>query len=302
MTTAIFLLTAVVVLLVLYRLAVWGGSKVILRSYRRTPARVRSEFGYEHPDDFNLSNEPISVEVEPGMVLKGWVMRTSTPRRGLLIHLHGIWDSCRPRLPLAARMIPQGFDCVFYDSRGNGESGGRYCTYGQKEKHDLIKVINHVGDRGIDTSTIVLVGHSMGAATAVYAADCEPRIKGLVLEACYRDLPTAISDYARVFVPFLPTFIIRGSTRIAMARGDFDPYMLSPLQVMPRLKQPALIVQGTADRRIKPKYARELFAEKPEPKELYFIEGARHGRLPFEGGETYAAKLDSWLCSHFPVH
>jgi fermentation-respiration switch protein FrsA (DUF1100 family) len=70
---------------------------------------------------------------------------------------------------------------------------------------------------------------------------------------------------------------------------------------MPRLLQPILFVQGTSDRRIKPHYAEELFAAKPEPKELFFVEGARHGRLPFQGGLAYAAKLESWLCAHMPV-
>jgi len=301
MNSAIAVLVALVVLYLLYRVAIWGGSKVILRSYRRPPSKVRSEFGYEHPDDFQLASEELAVEVEPGMVLRGWLMRSSAPRRGLLIHLHGIWDSCRPRLPLAARMIPHGFDCVFYDSRGNGESGGRYCTYGLKEKYDLIKVIDTVAAMGVDTERIAIVGHSMGAATAVYATELEPRIKGVVLEACYRDLPTAIFDYARVFVPFLPRLIIRGATEIAMLKGDFNPYELSPLDAMPNLTIPALIVQGTADVRIKPQYANELYDAKPEPKELYFIEGARHGRLPFEGGEPYLAKLKAWLCEQFPI-
>ena len=301
MTSLAIWLTVPVLFYLLYRAAIWGGSKVILRSYRRPPSKVRSEFGYEHPDDLNIPNEALAVEVEPGIVLTGWLMRSTAPPRGLLVHLHGIWDSCRPRLPLAARMLPHGFDCVFYDSRGNGESGGRYCTYGLKEKFDLIKVIDAVAAMGVDTSRIALVGHSMGGATAVYASEIDPRIKALVLEACYRDLPSAIFDYARVFVPFLPRFIIQGSTRIAMAKGEFNPDELSPLKAMPQIEIPALVVQGTRDVRIKPHYARELFDAKPEPKELCMIEGARHGRLAFEGGEAYMARLEAWLCEQFPI-
>jgi len=301
MSTALYLLAAAIILYGLYRLAISWGSWGILRSYRRPPRRVKSEFGYDSPEDFNLACESLKVPVAPDIILDGWLFRTNKPRRGVLVHLHGIWDSRRPRLPLAARMVLHGFDCVFYDSRGNGESGGRYCTYGQEEKHDFIKVLDHIQNLGIDTSRVAIVGHSMGAATAVYAAEIESRIKALVLEACYRDLPTAIRDFARVFVFFAPEFIIRKATERAGRIGQFDPESLSPLKVMPRLRHPTLFVQGTADRRIKTRYAEELFAAKPEPKELYFITGARHGRLPFQGGLAYPAKLEAWLCAQMPV-
>jgi hypothetical protein len=301
MSTGLYLILVAAVLYGLYRIAIIWGTWAILRSYRRPPSRVRVQFGYDKPEDFGLAYEALKVPVAPGIVLAGWLFRTTVPRRGVMVHLHGIWDSCRPRLPLAARMVPHGFDCVFYDSRGNGESGGRYCTYGQEEKHDLIKVLDFVQNLGIDTSRVAIVGHSMGAATAVYAAEIEPRIKALVLEACYRDLPTAIRDFARVFVFFAPEFIIRKAERRASRIGRFDPASLSPLRAMPNLHQPTLFVQGTADRRIKPHYVDELFAVKPEPKELYLIDGARHGRLPFEGGDAYAARLDAWICAHMPV-
>ena len=285
----------------LYRLLRYVAVRGILRSYRRMPERVREEFGYSHPDDLNLVSEELAVEVEPDLRLKGFLMRTSAPRRGLLVYHHGIWDAARPRLSLAARMVPEGFDCLMYDSRGHGESEGRYCTYGKKESADLIRFLDVLELRGVDTSATAVVGHSMGAATAVYAAMRDPRICALVLEACYRDLPTAVRDYARLFVPMLPQAIIDRALDIAAARGDFDPAELSPRNLMPRLAIPVLFVQGTFDRRIKPHYAQEHYDAKMEPREIYWIQGAHHGRVWREGGREYTEKLAEWLCAQMPV-
>jgi alpha-beta hydrolase superfamily lysophospholipase len=285
----------------LYALLLWIGTRGILRSYRRTPAVVEREFGFRHPRDLGLEAEELSVSVAPGLTLKGWLMRTGAPRRGVLVYHHGIWDAGAPRLRLAAHMVPRGFDAVFYDSRGHGVSGGRYCTYGVQESLDLIKVLAAVETLGVDVSRVAIVGHSMGGATAVYTATKDDRIKALVLEACYRDLPTAIRDYSRLIIPFLPEFIIRRAQERAGRIGGFDPGRLSPLNSMPHLKIPVLIVQGTMDRRIKPQYAREHFDAKPEPKDLHYIEGARHGRLWHEGGEPYMQVLEEWLCAHMPV-
>jgi pimeloyl-ACP methyl ester carboxylesterase len=190
---------------------------------------------------------------------------------------------------------------VFYDSRGHGVSGGHTCTYGEREKYDLIRVLDAVEARGVSTTHVAVVGHSMGAATAVYTTRLDTRIRALVLEACYRDLPTAVFDYARVIVPFLPAAIIRRALHMAARKGGFHPADLSPLAAMPDLKMPVLFVQGTADRRIKPHYVREHFRAKPEPKELHYVEGAGHGRVWHEGGDRYMQKLTDWLCAQMPV-
>lgn len=288
-------------LALLYFLVVALAARGILRSYRRTPSRVRHEFGFSEPEDLGLEAEPLAVEVESGITLLGFLFRHTGPARGVVVYHHGIWDACRPRLQLAALLQPRGFDVVMYDSRGHGQSGGRYCTYGFRESADLIRVLEALGRRGLDISRVALVGHSMGAATAVYAAVRDPRIKAVVLESCYRDLRTAIRDYARLLVPVMPEFLIRQAEKRAARKAGFDLDALSPLAHMSRLEMPVLIVQGTADRRIKPLYAQEHFDATPEPRDLYWIEGARHGRVWREGGEAYRQKLGTWLEEHMPA-
>ena len=294
---AVALIAAFALYELLIRVSVYG----ILRSYRRTPIRVKREFGFAEPSDLGLEGEELEVEVEPGLILRGFVFRTDQPRRGLLVYHHGIWDACRPRLQTAVRMLPLGFDCLFYDARGHGQSGGRYCTYGAKERHDLVKMLDATQKLGVDTSHTVVIGHSMGAATAVYTALMDDRIKALVLEACYRDLPTAIRDYARVYVIGPPDAVLRSAQKRAARKGDFNLEELSPLKLMPRLKIPVLFVQGSADRRIKPRYVQEHYDAKPPPRDLHYIEGARHGRVWHEGGEAYLVKLEEWLGTHMPV-
>ena len=300
MTALYWILGTAVCLAVLYRLALAISTRAILRSYRRTPAAVRREFGYSEPEDLGLSSEPLAVEVEPGITLRGFVFRHSGASRGVVVYHHGIWDACRPRLALATLLQPAGFDVVMYDSRGHGESGGRYCTYGFRESADLSRVLDYLGQRSLPVSRVALVGHSMGAATAVYAASADPRIQAVVLESCYRDLRTAIRDYARLWIPFIPEFLICQAELRAARKAGFDLDALSPLAHMSKLTIPVLIVQGTADRRIKPDYAREHFEATPEPRELYWIEGARHGRVWHEGGEAYRRKLRAWLEAHMP--
>lgn len=296
-----WVLGAAAALVLLYRAALWASVRAILRSYRRTPAAVRREFGFAEPEDLGLVAERLHVEVEPGLVLSGFLFRATGRSRGVVVYHHGIWDACRPRMRLAALLQPAGFDVLMYDSRGHGESGGRYCTYGFRESKDLSLVLDEVGRRGCQVSQVGVVGHSMGAATAVYAAAADRRIRAVVMESCYRDLRTAIRDYARLWFPFIPEFLIRQAETRAARKAGFDLDALSPLAHMSKLDIPVLIVQGTADRRIKPAYAQEHFEATPEPRELFWLEGARHGRVWHEGGERYEQKLLDWLSIHLPA-
>ena len=301
MKIVLWVAAAIVVVAALYWLLVVAATRGILRSYRRTPTRVRSELGYSEPGDFNLSGEMLEVQLANDIALRGILFRTQAPRRGLLVYHHGIWDAWRPRLPLAARMLPEGFDVLMYDARGHGASGGRYCTYGAEERKDLSAMLDHLAGLNVDSSRVAVVGHSMGAATAVYTARHDERLKALVLEACYRDLHTAIRDYARALVPFVPESVVRTAERRAQRKGGFDLQSLSPLSHMPHLDLPVLIVQGTRDRRIKPHYAQEHYDALPEPRSLLWIEGARHGRVWHEGGDWYMEQLKQWLTDQMPV-
>jgi hypothetical protein len=302
-TLWLWLASAAAGLLLLYLLLLAAVALGILRSYRRTPERVRREFGFAEPEDLGLAGERLTLEVESGITLRGFLFRCTGPgpARGLVVYHHGIWDACRPRLQLAQDLTPRGFDVLLYDSRGHGQSGGRFCTYGQCESADLLCVLNTLGSRGLPVSRVAIVGHSMGAATAVYAAVRDSRIRALVLEACYRDLRTSIRDYARLWIPFLPEFIIRQAESWAASRAGFDLTSLSPLKLLPALTIPVLFVHGTADRRIKPAYAQECFNATPQPRELHWIEGARHGRVWHEGGQAYRLKLATWLDDHMPA-
>lgn len=301
MKVLLWALGAAVAATLLYQFILSLSTRAILRSYRRTPAAVRREFGFSEPEDLGLSAERFSVEVETGITLAGFLFRHAGPSRGVVVYHHGIWDACRPRLGLATLLQPAGFDVVMYDSRGHGQSGGRYCTYGFRESVDLSRVLDHIERMGLPVTNVAVVGHSMGAATAAYAAAADSRIRAVVLESCYRDLRTAIRDYARLWLPLIPEFHIRQAEARAARKAGFDLDALSPLAHMSRLHIPVLIVQGTADRRIKPVYAQEHFEATPEPRELYWIEGAHHGRMWHEGGERYAKKLRDWLEEHMPA-
>ncbi|MBM4435257.1 MAG: alpha/beta hydrolase [Chloroflexi bacterium] len=103
-----------------------------------------------------------------------------------IVLLHGAtlraedWENIFPRLGTRYRVIA-------YDARGHGKSGRaeRYAL--EHLAADLVRVLS-----GIAQAPAVLIGHSIGGATALVAAAREPAlVRGLVLEdpwlSLYRD-------------------------------------------------------------------------------------------------------------------
>jgi pimeloyl-ACP methyl ester carboxylesterase len=93
-----------------------------------------------------------------------------------LVLLHGLTATRRYVLQGSRLLSRSGFHVVSYDARGHGESGaGEGYEYADLAG-DLVSVLD-----SREISSAVLVGHSMGAATAVRVALEQPdRVRGLV--------------------------------------------------------------------------------------------------------------------------
>jgi pimeloyl-ACP methyl ester carboxylesterase len=98
--------------------------------------------------------------------------------RPQLLFAHGLTDHGRCWLPVAEQLAGD-YDIVLYDARGHGRSEApeRGYTYDNLAE-DMAGVI---GGLGLDRP--VVIGHSMGAATAALAAERHPALmRAIVLE------------------------------------------------------------------------------------------------------------------------
>jgi len=95
-----------------------------------------------------------------------------------ILLVHGFYDDGRRWVPVADRLADD-YEVVAYDARGHGQSDAPETGYSLDDRvADLRGVVRELG---LDDP--VVVGHSMGAATAAWAAARHPDLAcGLVLE------------------------------------------------------------------------------------------------------------------------
>jgi pimeloyl-ACP methyl ester carboxylesterase len=252
----------------------WGAS-AILRPWRR-PLLAQPDLPYE----------AVTFESD-GLRLYGWFFRTTPPRRGLIVYLHGIADNRQSGLGVARRFVPLGYDVLTYDSRGHGRSQGDVCTYGYFERHDVMRALD-----AVRAERAVLFGSSLGAAVALQAAAVEQRVGGVISQSSFADLPSIVRYRAPLYLPgpYVTAAIAR-----AGERAGFPPGEASPVESAAHIRVPVLLIHGAADNETPADHSRRIFDALAGPKHLLLVPGAGHNDVL--GRETVWREIERWLAA-----
>ena len=221
---------------------------------------------------------------------------------------------------LAADLAERGFVVLRYDKRGVGQSGGRLETVTLQEyADDVVAAVKWLDQRkDVDRRRITVIGHSEGAAIAMLAASREKKIASLVLMEAMGTpgvdliLEQQQASLDRLNVPEgeRPSKVelqkkildaaITGQGWEALppeirARADSPWYRslltFDPAAVMPRIKQPLLIVHGELDKEVLPHHSKRLTEaantrKKVAPATFVSLPGLNHLLVPAKTGDT----------------
>jgi len=166
----------------------------------------------------------------------------------LTIIIHGLGRSFLSMADRWNAVYPHLGSVLFLDLRGHGRSSRRaLITFGDNEALDVKAAVDRFRD---EYNTIVLWGHSMGAAASLKYTGGGGKPDGLILEAMYHSFDDAIDTRANIWrapkttvVP-LVKFLFRHVMRI-----DFEGLC------MPRILEkingvPTLLVQSREDEKV----------------------------------------------------
>jgi dipeptidyl aminopeptidase/acylaminoacyl peptidase len=228
--------------------------------------------------DMGLEYEEVTFPTTDGLALRGWFFPAASPDAPAMIYAPATSHDQRSGLSLLPSFHGAGYHVLLFSYRGHALSDGRKgsFTYGEAESRDVDAAVQFLaGAKGI--RRIGLVGHSVGAASAILSAARNPQIGAVVAVAPFN----CVTEVWQTSRPFLvPSFVLDWALWVAEKTRGFDREEVCPLQVVERIApRPLLVIHGTDDRRITEEQVRELFAAAEEPKSLWLVEGAGHNGI-----------------------
>lgn len=234
------------------------------------------------PSQVGLVYEDVEfLSAVDGIRLRGWFL-PAEDSDATVIMAHGFRSNrlqpSVPALQLAASFVESGLNVLMFDFRNSGESDGTVTTLGYHEVKDVVGAVTWLKEKHpAAAERIGVIGFSMGAVTAALAAAQDERIEAVVLDSPFADLKPYLQQNMPFWtglpnVPFTWTILALLPPLIGL-----DMAAVSPLQVMPDLTQPTLIIHTTDDDAIPVSNSEQLAAAgHPERTELWVVPGAKH--------------------------
>jgi len=249
------------------------------------------------PQELNLKSEPLNIKTKDDIDLNGyWIKSEKDTAKGIMILIHGIGGCKEHFLNLAKELSKKGIESIVFDGRAHGKSGGEFCTYGFKEKKDIVQIIDKIKKHEPDLP-IGIWGNSLGGAIAIQTLEVDKRINFGIIESTFTALNQIVFDYKKrilkgIGIRSLSDFALKRAGEIA----DFDPLNIKPIESVKNIEQPIFMAHGDSDANISYKYGQQLFANlKTKDKEFILIEGGGHFDLFDKGGIEYKNQIMSFI-------
>lgn len=238
------------------------------------------------PSDVDLPYEEVWIPVNVGdrvEKMHAWWLPASGASRGTVLYLHGNGENIAANLGQAAIFHRLGYAVLLFDYRGYGLSEGEFPSEASLYQDAKAAWAYLTQVRQVPPRDIVLYGHSLGGAIAIYLAQRQPDAAALIVQSGFTSV--------RAMVDQQPWFRVLPVDILLTQR-------FPSLQRVPDLQVPVLYIHGTEDTIVPSPMSEALYAASPEPKQLYLIPRADHNNVAELGGMDYLETLHNFLQAH----
>ena len=217
--------------------------------------------------------------------------------RGTLLCFHG-WRSC-PEIDFGCALSfyqSLGLNLLLVNERAHGASGGRFITFGIRERRDVHSWVTWHNQRFGTEAPVLLAGLSMGASTVLMACG-EPfpaNVRGVIADCGFTspyDIVAKIAREKHIPLWFLPFVSLQ--TRLFAGFGLKDYSTLTALQ---DCRLPLMLIHGEGDTFVPCDMSRKAYAASAaSDKTLLTVPNAGHGQSFLLEGDRYRRTLTDFV-------
>ena len=255
-----------------------------------------------------MPTEQLTIPTERGYDLAGSLELPTGLVRGaaLFAHCFTCTKQSKAAVEVTRALAKQGIACLRFDFTGLGGSGGDFGRAGfASDVEDLVASANHLCERF--GGQILLVGHSLGGAAVLAAADMigRDRIAAIATIGAPADVPHVLGniqgDLAAIERDGQGEVTI-GGRAFHLSREFLDKTRAIDLpEEMGRLKLPILIAHSPTDQIVGIENASALFEAAKHPKSFVSLAGADHLLTKPEDAHFIADMTAAWGARYLPL-
>jgi pimeloyl-ACP methyl ester carboxylesterase len=223
----------------------------------------------------SLAYREITIPSTDGVTLHAMVVDGSGPCT--LVYCHGQGSDITDSWPRIELLAPLGYTLLIWDYRGFGRSTG---TPSERGIHDDEETLWTTFSSQLGGNRLVYYGRSFGGGPCIDLATRHPPA-ALVDESNFTSVDALVQDGAYVDLP-----------RSFVADDSWNN--LAKIATLGAV--PFLVLHGTADDYVQPKYGQQLAAAHPGTTQLVLVPGADHDNVPDKMGfDQYRATVDAFV-------
>ncbi len=255
-----------------------------------------------------MPTEQITIETARGYELAGSLELPTGLVRGaaLFAHCFTCTKQSKAAVEVTRALARQGIACLRFDFTGLGGSGGDFGRAGfASDVEDLVVSANHLCERF--GGQILLIGHSLGGAAVLAAADMigRDRVAAIATIGAPSDVPHVLGNIEGDLDAIERDGsgeVTIGGRAFHLSREFLDKTRAIDLpEEVARLKLPILIAHSPTDGTVGIENASQLFEAARHPKSFISLAGADHLLTDAEDAHFIADMIAAWGARYIPM-
>lgn len=196
------------------------------------------------PGDFDLNIEEIFVKTKNMRQIQVYLTKNESDKP-LILLLHGWANTSDKFYPLGKVLVNKNWQLLFVNARNHGKSDSDSYSTMVKFIEDLNSVLKFVNNKYFGRK-IILIGHSLGAATSIYVSGRTQQIQALVSISSFTDLGKTMTR--SFLIKHMPQWVIKYILKYIEKEIGLSIDDLSPINNISKVEQPILFLHGTNDK------------------------------------------------------
>lgn len=277
------------------------------------PSTVAPSGRYKYRDQMQLGvdwyeNQPkteLHITSRDKLPLAAELIEAEKPI-GLVVAAHGFrsWPA-REFALIAKHLYEQGYTVLYPYMRAHRKSGGKYITFGLKERYDIAAWAKLLSNMYPDLP-LFLYGQSMGGATVIMASGLvlPESTRGIIADSAFH-IPADVISSALVHSYKVPTFPLLPAMNVwARIIAGYTLYSHACQEALDKTDLPFLFIHGTKDELVPYEMGLQNYARCHTEKEMLTVEGAAHCASFYADPTRYISYLDGFLKKYgqTPLH